>query len=117
MLRRLIILLLIVGCAPTKPPTATFYIGMSEEEFKKENNINLNKKTLLFSTSNKFIKVNTTFFVGDSIPVVYTEKQNRLMDYYFEFSGDTLVHIYAGTINWMNLKEIDYSKYPNSKPE
>ena len=33
MIRRLIILLLIVGCAPT---TATFYIGMTEKEFNKE---------------------------------------------------------------------------------
>ena len=34
---RLIILLLIVGCAPTKPPIATFYIGMSEAEFNEQN--------------------------------------------------------------------------------
>ena len=38
MIRRLIILLLIVGCAPTKPPQATFYLGMTEKEF-----IELNK--------------------------------------------------------------------------
>ena len=37
MIRRLIILLLIVGCAPTKPPAATFYIGMSKDEFIKQN--------------------------------------------------------------------------------
>ena len=48
---------------------------------------------------------------------VYTEKQNILMDYYFEFSGDTLTHVYAGSKNWINVKEIDYSKYPSSKPE
>ncbi|SVD82047.1 uncharacterized protein METZ01_LOCUS434901, partial [marine metagenome] len=34
MIRRLIILLLIVGCAPT---TTTFYIGMPVEEFKSNN--------------------------------------------------------------------------------
>ena len=34
--RRLIILLLIVGCAH-KPPLATFYIGMTEEEFNEQN--------------------------------------------------------------------------------
>ena len=32
--KSLIILLLIVGCAPT---TATFYIGMTEEEFTDKN--------------------------------------------------------------------------------
>ena len=32
MIRRLLILLLIVGCAH-KPPSAQFYLGMTEEEF------------------------------------------------------------------------------------
>ena len=40
MIRRLIILLLIVGCAPTKPPTANFYIGMTEKEFTDKNSNN-----------------------------------------------------------------------------
>ena len=43
MIRRLTILLLIVGCAPTKPPAAQFYIGMTEKEYKK---INPNFKVL-----------------------------------------------------------------------
>ena len=34
MKKLLLIILLIVGCAH-KPPTATFYIGMTEEEFMK----------------------------------------------------------------------------------
>ena len=37
MIRRLIILLLIVGCAPTKPTTANFYLGMNKEEFDIKN--------------------------------------------------------------------------------
>ena len=37
MIRRLTILLLIVGCAPTKPTTANFYIGMTEKEFINNN--------------------------------------------------------------------------------
>ena len=118
-MKKLILLsvLLIVGCAPTKPPTATFYIGMTEKEFINENNINLDK-TILFvsksSDSNKFTKINSAIVTGDSITVVYTEKQNILMDYYFEFSGDTLAHVYAGLKNWQDLKEMDYSKYPNN---
>ena len=120
MIRRLIILLLIVGCAPTKPTTATFYIGMTEAEFIQGNNINIDKNYILTSKSSKsdkFVKFNSGIFVGDSIAVLYVEKQNLLMDYYFEFSGDTLAHVYAGLKNWQDLKEIDYSKYPNSKPE
>ena len=51
MIRRLIILLLIVGCAPTKPPTATFYVGMSEEEF-----VEVNKNHSIYKNSvNEFI--------------------------------------------------------------
>ena len=120
MIRRLIILLLIVGCAPTKPPTVTFYIGMTEEEFIQGNNINIDKNYILASKSSKsdkFAKFNSAIFAGDSLLVVYVEKQNLLMDYYFEFSDDTLAHVYAGSKNWINVKEIDYSKYPNSKPK
>ena len=56
MIRRLIILLLIVGCAPTKPPTATFYIGMTEEEFIQGNNINLDKTILFVSKSSSLYR-------------------------------------------------------------
>ena len=116
----LISILIIVGCAPTKPTTANFYIGMTEAEFIQGNNINIDKDYILASKSsksNKFAKFNSAIFTGDSIAVVYFEKQNLLMDYYFEFSDDTLAHVYAGSINWIIVKEIDYSKYPNSKPE
>ena len=118
MIRRLIILLLIVGCAPTKPPEATFYIGMTEEEFIQGNNITSKSNIISNSSkSDKFVKFNSGIFVGDSISVLYAEKQNLLMYYYFEFSGDTLAHVYGGLKNWQDLKEMDYSKYPNSKPE
>ena len=117
MIRRLIILLLIVGCAPTKPTTANFYIGMTETEFMQGNNINIDKDYILTSKSDKFVKFNSGIFTVDSISVVYAEKQTLLMYYYFEFSGDTLAHVYGGLKNWQDLKEMDYSKYPYSKPE
>ena len=41
MKKQLFILLLIVGCAH-KPPSAQFYIGMTEEEFIIDNKITLN---------------------------------------------------------------------------
>ena len=120
MLRRLIILLLIVGCAPTKPTTATFYIGMTEAEFIQGNNINIDKNYILASKSSKsdkFVKINSGIIVGDTVSTVYAEKQTLLSFYYFEFNYDTLAHVYAGAKNWMAIKPIDYSKYPNSKPE
>ena len=121
MIRRLIILLLIVGCVPTKPSTATFYVGMPEEKFIKDNNFKFDKKyTPLASKSskrNKIIKINSGIFVGDTVSTIYAESQKLLTWYYFEFSSDTLSHVYAGLKNWIKLKEIDYSKYPGSKPE
>ena len=54
MKRLLTILLLILGYAPTKPPTATFYIGMTEEQFIKDNNLKLkNKHITVASQSTK----------------------------------------------------------------
>ena len=47
MKKLLIILLLIVGCAPTKPTESSFYIGMSEQEFIKQNNIDINTETII----------------------------------------------------------------------
>ncbi|MDP7028327.1 MAG: hypothetical protein QF380_07970 [Candidatus Marinimicrobia bacterium] len=115
MIRRLIILLLIVGCAPTKPPEATFYIGMTEKEFIQGNNIA--SKSDIISKSDKFVKINSGIIVGDTVSTFYAEKQTLLSFYYFEFNYDTLAHVYAGAKNWMAIKPIDYSKYPNSKPK
>ena len=105
MIRRLIILLLIVGCAPT---TATFYIGMPVEEFKN-NNPELN-------LDDNFIDV------GDSDPVYVDKMEDNFgykffKVYAFEFENDTLIAVYRGLWNIFIDKEIDYSKYPNSKPE
>ena len=118
MIRRLIILLLIVGCAPTKPPTATFYIGMTEKEFIQGNNIASQSNIISKSSkSDKFVKINSGIIVGDTVSTVYAEKQTLLSFYYFEFNYDTLAHVYAGAKNWIVIKPIDYSKYPNSKPK
>ena len=105
MIRRLIILLLIVGCAPT---TATFYIGMPKEEFK-----NNNPKLTLDGNS----------IDGDDSDPVYVDKMEDnfgykfFKAYAFEFENDTLIAVYHGLLNVLFIeKEIDYSKYPNSKP-
>ena len=103
MLRWLIILLLIVGGAPT---TATFYIGMPKEEFK-----NNNPKLTLDGNS----------IDGDDSDPVYVDKMEDNFGYKFfkvyafEFENDTLIAVYHGVWNAFIQKEIDYSKYPNSK--
>ena len=118
MIRRLIILLLIVGCAPTKPSTANFYIGMTEEEFKEKNpdlrpmheDINISSQVgrLLFNEfyyHEKEDKISSWLFFG------------ALSDYYFYFKNDTLLAVYHGGVNIDIKREIDYSKYPGSLPE
>ena len=101
MIRRLIILLLIVGCAPT---TATFYIGMPVEEFKNNNpKLNLDDNSVDW---------------GDSDPIYVDKMEDNLgvktfKEYTFEFENDTLIAVYRGIWNMLIDKEIDYSKYPN----
>ena len=118
MKKLLIIALLFVGCAPTKPSTANFYIGMTEEEFKVKNP-NLR---LMYEDINKFSEVEKILFNE----VYYHEKEAKIIswlffgsfsDYYFYFKNDSLLAVYYGGINIDINKEIDYSKYPNSKPE
>ena len=105
MIRRLIILLLIVGCAPT---TATFYIGMPVEEFKNNNSkLNLDGNSIDWD---------------DSDPIYMDKMEDNFglkffKEYMFEFENDTLNAVYRGLWNVIIEKEIDYSKYPNSKPE
>ena len=119
MIRRLIILLLIVvGCAPTKPPQATFYLGMTEEDFN-ENNPDIKP---MHEDINSSSKIGRILFNE----VYYHEKEDKTIsklfvgafsDYYFYFKNDSLLAVYYGGINIDINKEIDYSKYPNSKPE
>ena len=104
MIRRLIILLLIVGCAhkaTIKPPLATFYIGMTEEVFKK-NNPDLH----LLPSPPPFIDMSMSI-----------ENEGSLNEYIFAFDNDTLFAVYHNIWNMTRKKEIDYSKYPDSKPE
>ena len=93
MIRRLIILLLIVGCAH-KPPTTNFYIGMTYEEFKEKN---LNTKPLqpLPMTDKK----------------MWIENVGSFNEYIFGFNNDTLQVVYHNAWNMVLEREIDYSKY------
>ena len=126
MIRRLIILLLIVGCAPT---TANFYIGMTEKEFIQQNNLIMNEENIVKRDriTGDFIKVYDQFQRTDfsQIRLLSEKDENRVMykideklsSYYFNFYNDTLATVYRGKWNSVWEKEIDYSKYPNSKPK
>ena len=115
--KSLFILLLIVGCA-YKPPTANFYIGMTEEEFIRKNP-DLNP---IHEDMNSSSKVRRLLFDD----VYYHEKEDKIIswlffgafsDYYYYFKNDSLIAVYYGGVNVDISKEIDYSKYPGSKPE
>ena len=127
-MKKLILLsiILIVGCSTNMyhknfkldKSTAYFKIGMTEEEFKVKNP-NLR---LLYEDINKFSEVEKILFNE----VYYHEKEAKIIswlffgsfsDYYFYFKNDSLLAVYYGGINIDINKEIDYSKYPNSKPE
>ena len=101
MKKLLIIALLVVGCAPT---TATFYIGMSESEFIKENK-DLNIK--VGATSKILGQV-----FDDSYDLITSDRNRGIFRFYFDFYNDTLSAVYHGTFNYIfSKKEIDYEKY------
>ena len=103
MIRRLIILLLIVGCAH-KPPSAQFYIGITEEEFIKENK-DLNIK--VGATSKILGQV-----FDDSYDLITSDRSRGIFRFYYDFYNDTLSAVYHGTFNYIfSKKEIDYEKY------
>ena len=113
----LLIILLIVGCAPTKPSTSTFYIGMTEEDFKVKNP----ELRPIYEDINSSSKIGRILFNE----VYYHEKEEKIIsmlffgaisDYYFYFKNDTLLAVYYGGLNADIKREIDYSIYPNAKP-
>ena len=127
-MKKLILLsiLLIVGCAPT---TASFYIGMTEEEFINQNNLIMNEENIVKSDklTGDFVRVYYQFQRTDfrQMPLLSEKANNRVMYeiyeksslYFFNFYNDTLATVYRGKWNAVWEKEIDYSKYPGSKPE
>ena len=106
MIRRLIILLLIVGCAPTKPPMATFYIGMSEAEFNEHNKdkfSNVLEGKDGFITKNIRVLKTQDYFEGDN--------PWSMNAHHYTFINDTLLYVSRGVLNHLLEKGIDYDKY------
>ena len=104
----LLFVVLIVGCAPTKPPIATFYIGMTTEEFEK---INVTEKS--WSPVDSLITKTPTG--TNNTQSYYEGTALGFNSYIYAFHNDTLVGVFRGIKNVMLKKSIDYSKYPNSK--
>ena len=136
MIRRLIILLLIVGCATMKDvfvqdkSTAFFILGMTEEEFIRKNP-SITKK----NDWQRWEKVinspeSTTYIAYESKATFVAHKvdekgktthglaiPNPVQEYIFAFKNDTLFAVYHGELNDDLKREIDYRNYPDSKPE
>ena len=110
----LLTILLIVGCATkTFEPTATFCIGMTEDEFIRKN-LDIEKTDYIgeidelagFSTyignSGKY-----SFILGQEIPRIH------LQYFTFAFNNDTLEAVYRGRNNFNPNREISNPKYCN----
>ena len=102
MIRRLIILLLIVGCAH-KPPLATFYVGMTEEEFIIDNEITLNTDGLYSYESKNGI-------IYQRLNDKYSEQHGLGVCYYI-FENDSLIRVSKGIFNMAKGKHVDYDKH------
>ena len=122
MIRRLIILLLIVGCAH-KPPSATFYVGMTEEEFLTTNKIGsiadggfrqtkINDNNISYQRVALHSHLPKMFSENE---VAYIENEYKYLrwmsPYYFIFINDSLIRVSKGIINNAKDKQIDYDKY------
>ena len=110
-MKKLILLsiLLIVGCAHktiTKPPLATFYIGMTEEAFIKQNK---DKISNVLDPKDDFI----TKGIGASNKQPYFDGDDPWSRdaYMYVFVNDTLTSVRRGMVNHLLDKEIDYDKY------
>ena len=120
-MKKLILLsiLLIVGCSTMRniyqkefrveKSTAFFQIGMTEEEFIRKNpditeKLNESDEITTYINSEQLYK--SIWII--KIPL-------RFEKYMYEFKNDTLIAVYRGKNNYN--REIDYSKYPKSKPK
>jgi hypothetical protein len=103
-MKKLILLsiLLIVGCAH-KPPLATFYIGMTKEEFNEQNKDKIANDKDGFITKNIGFLNTQGYYDGDD-----PWSRNAYM---YGFIKDTLQLVHRGMLNLYLGREIDYEKY------
>ena len=125
MKKLLLIALLIVGCSPIRynkneeykknadriyDSVAFFKIGMAEEEFVRKNSDIIEKiDDDEFPIYIESCKKKYTYVAGKALPLPHCE------EYTFEFELGKLKAVYRGRNNFN--REIDYSRYPNSKPK
>ena len=120
-MKKLILLsiILIVGCSTMRnmyqkefkvdKSTAFFQIGMTEKEFIRKNpditeKLNEGGEFTTYINSKRPYK----YILFIKIPLAFEK-------YMYEFKNDTLIAVYRGINNYN--RPLDYSKYPNSKPE
>ena len=104
MIRRLIILLLIVGCAH-RHPKASFHIGMTDDEFKQENpTLNKVKSDPMFD----ILSIHSYIEEQDKQNIVSFLTFGAVYgDYTFVFKNDTLTEVAHGIFVLHN------NEYPN----
>ena len=120
MIRRLIILLLIVGCAPKT--TTTFYIGMTQDEFQMQNpDIERMDLTVLSGKKEGFVIGEVAVDKSNKTngPYFYFEDKEGIVSYLsfglfssFTYHFDTEVDILT-SVNY-GFWEVNYDKYTTS---
>ena len=112
MIRRLIILLLIVGCAPT---TSNFYIGMTEEEFvdKNSNNSSIQKEYFISTPPDpNFDNRITMYYENERSIGAWFDILGLFTDYTFWFFDDSVYQVQHGVYKAV---EIDSSRIESFK--
>ena len=109
---------LFVGCATINDiglfdskSIAFFKIGMTEEEFIRKNP-QITEKISESGESSTYIE---SCQENKYVYLLFIKIPARCEEYMFEFKNGTLIEVYRGRLNYN--RKIDYSKYPNSKPE
>ena len=109
----LLSILLIIGCATkTIEPTATFCIGMTEDEFIRKN-LDIEKTNYIGKTDELG---GYSTYIGNSGKYKYIagiKIPRRFQKFTFAFKNDTLEAVYRGKNNFNPNRKIDNSKYCN----
>ena len=113
-MKKLILLsiLFIVGCATrTLEPTATFCIGMTEDEFIRKN-LDI-EKTNYVGNTDELGEYST--YIGNSGHTFILGKEIRLryQEFTFAFNNDTLEAVFRGRNNFNPNRKISNNEYCN----
>jgi len=108
----LLLILLLVGCATrTFEPTATFCIGMTEDDFIR-NNLDIEKTNYVGNTDE--LGEHSTY-IGNSGHTYILGKEIRLryQEFTFAFNNNTLEAVFRGRNNFNPNRKISNNEYCN----